>query len=303
MTRTMTTAVVTDYGTPDVLEIREVPVPRPRPGEALVAVVASTINPVDVKTRMPGMVQTIPRFPATLGWDLAGIVVDAPTDSPVSVGDRVIAMHPPEADGTGCWSQYVTVPVERLVTAPTSVDLVTAATLPLAGLTAAQALGRLAPQPGERLLVTGASGSVGGMAVQLAAVQGLDVSGLVRRGSQAGTVRALGAREVFTGVDAAGAFDAVLDTAGVLVPDLVRPGGRLVTVSDDDIPDELTGKASSAVHNYVGHDPAGLARLVSLVDSGALTLRVAETFPLSRIADAHRALETGGLDGKVVVTM
>lgn len=303
MTRTMTTAVVTDYGTPDVLEIREVPVPRRRPGEALVAVVASTVNPVDMKTRTPGTIQTIPRFPATLGWDLAGIVVDAPTDSPVSVGDRVIAMHPPEADGTGCWSQYVTVPVERLVAAPTSVDLVTASTLPLAGLTAAQALGRLAPQPGERLLVTGASGSVGGMAVQLAAVQRLDVSGLVRRDSTAETVRAMGAREVVTDVDAAGAFDAVLDTAGVLVSDLVRPGGRLVTVSDDDIPDELTEKASSAVHNYVGHDPAGLARLVSLVDSGALTLRVAETFPLSRIADAHRALEAGGLDGKVVVTM
>ncbi|AWT26340.1 2-haloacrylate reductase [Corynebacterium provencense] len=303
MTRTMTTAVVTDYGTPGVLEIREVPVPRPRPGEALVAAVASTVNPVDVKTRTPGTVQTIPRFPATLGWDLAGIVVDAPADSPVSVGDRVIAMHPPEADGTGCWSQYITVPVERLVTAPASVDLVTAATLPLAGLTAAQALGRLALQPCERLLVTGASGSVGGIAVQLAAMQGLDVSGLVRRESTAETVRALGAHEVFTDMDAAGAFDAVFDTAGVLVPALVRPGGRLVTVSDDDIPDELAVKASSAVHNYVGHDPAGLARLVSLVDSGALILRVAETFPLSRVADAHHALEAGGLDGKVVVTM
>jgi NADPH2:quinone reductase len=305
MNTTMKTATITDYGTPDALEIREVPLPVPDHNEALIAVIASTINPVDVKTRKPGTIQTIPHFPATLGWDLAGIVVSAPTGSPVSAGDRVIAMHPPEANGTGCWSQYVTIPVERLAPAPTSVDLQTAATLPLAGLTASQALQRLAPQPDERLLITGAVGAVGGMAVQLATAAGHTATGLVSRESQIPSALALGAQDALVGTtrDPAGEFDAVLDTAGILNPALLRPGGRLVTVSDEEIPEELTRKARSADHNYVGHDPAGLARLVNLVDDSTLQLRVAAAFPLDHIADAHRTMEAGGLNGKVVVTM
>lgn len=90
----MKTAAITTYGDSDVFTTLDAPAPKPGPGETLVAVVASTINPVDVKTRTPGTQQQVGRFPAVLGWDVAGIVVTAPDDSEWVPGDRVIAMYP-----------------------------------------------------------------------------------------------------------------------------------------------------------------------------------------------------------------
>lgn len=110
----MKTAAITAYGGPEVLSIHDAPAPEPRPGKALVAVVASTINPVDVKTRTPGTPQRVGRFPAVLGWDIAGVVITAPEGSGWAPGDRVIAMHPPAPDGSGSWQQYAAIPAERL---------------------------------------------------------------------------------------------------------------------------------------------------------------------------------------------
>ena len=150
----MKTAAITAYGDVDVLTILDAPMPEPGPGEALVAVVASTINPVDVKTRTPGTQQQVGQFPAVLGWDVAGIVVTAPDGSGWVPGDRVIAMHPPQPDGAGSWQQYAAIPAAALAPAPETVDLTSATTLPLAALTADQALNRLNLQGDERLLVT-----------------------------------------------------------------------------------------------------------------------------------------------------
>lgn len=139
----MKAATVVSYGGPEVLTVCDVSMPRPGPDEALVAVVASTVNPVDVKFRVPGTSQVISQFPASLGWDLAGVVVTAPVGSGWVPGDRVIAMYPPQADGIGCWQRYIALPAGLLAPAPESVDLSTAASLPLTALTADQALEKL----------------------------------------------------------------------------------------------------------------------------------------------------------------
>lgn len=273
----MKTAAITAYGGPHVLTIHDAPAPEPGPGEALVAVIASTINPVDVKTRTPGTPQQVGRFPAVLGWDVAGIVITAPEGSGRVHGDRVIAMYPPQLDGAGSWQQYAAIPAERLAPAPGSVDLPTAAALPLAGLTADQAVRRLELHAGERLLVTGAAGSVGGIAVQIAAAAGIEVTGLVSRPEHESAVLDLGAASAHSTPAAIGEFDAIFDTAGLFDdPHLLREGGRLVTVSDDSIPAALEQRAQFAVHNYVQHDPQRLRSLSALVDEGRLVLRVAD---------------------------
>ncbi|WP_396165173.1 zinc-binding dehydrogenase [Corynebacterium sp.] len=114
----------------------------------------------------------------------------------------------------------------------------------------------------------------------------------------------LGADTVASDPAGIGSFDAVLDTAGVFTyPHVLREGGRLVTVSDDVIPEPLVHRASSAMHNYVSHDPRRLRELSTLVDAGDLRLRVAARYLLQAIQEAHHHAERGGLVGKIVITM
>lgn len=270
----MKIAPITNYGGPEVLTIQNASIPTPDRGEALVAVIASTINPVDVKTRTPNTPQQVGRFPAVLGWDLAGIVITVPAESDWSPGDRIIAMHPPQPDGSGSWQQYATIPATVLAPAPETVDLPTAATLPLAALTADQALQRLDLKDGERLLITGAAGSVGGMAVQLAARAGFTVAGLVSRPEHEAAVLELGAESAHSNPTGTSAFDAIFDTAGVFGhPHLLREGGRLVTVSDDTIPEVTRTACSGRGAQLCPARPAETPR----------------TFRLGRLGRAHAA--------------
>ncbi|MGO2859536.1 MAG: NADP-dependent oxidoreductase [Brevibacterium sp.] len=299
----MKTAAITAYGGPDALTIRDAVIPEPGESEALVAVVASTVNPVDLKTLTPHMPQQVGRFPAVLGWDLAGIVVSAPEETGYGPGDRVIALNPPKPDGSGSWQQYVALPTELLVPAPESVDLLHAAALTVPVLTADQALNRLGLNVNDRLLVTGAAGGVGGMAVQLAAAAGVTPVGLVSRPDHEQAALDLGAASARSDPADIGEFDAIVDTAGIFRTELLREGGRLVTVSDDAIPSALADRAAFAVHNYVGYDRARLHEFCAMVDDGGVTLRIAERYPLSQIREALRSVESGGLLGKVVLTM
>lgn len=300
----MKTARVTRYGGPEVIEIQDVDDPVRSSDEVIVEVIASTINPVDVKTRTPGTAQRIALFPATLGWDVAGIVIDAPGNTNWKAGDRVIAMNPPNAAGNGSWAQRISVPADFVAAAPATLDLASAATIPLAGLTALQALKRLGVNKDEKLLVTGAAGAVGGFAVQIAAARGIPVSGLVSRAAHVDSVLALGASNVSADPSELLGFDTVFDTAGVFGrPELLKVGGRLVTVSDDEIPEAISDRAASAVHNYVRQDPKVLRELVRLFDKGDLRVRVAAHYSLHEIQAAHRRFEGGGLDGKVVIVL
>jgi NADPH:quinone reductase-like Zn-dependent oxidoreductase len=287
------------HGGPEVLRVRAVPVPTVRAGEVLVRTVASSLNPVDWKTRTW---DRGPAFPMTLGSDLAGIVVES-TVAPFRTGDRVVAFSDQQASGIGTWADLVALPAELLAPAPTRAALTEAATLPLAGLTALQALTAMEVQSTSRVLVAGAAGAVGALFVQLAVQAGATVDGLVSRPGHVEPIRKLGAALVTH--DPArlsrGTYAAVFDTAGlqragVQAGPLLGAGGRYVSITDDPLPD-IPGAGGVQVRE----DGAGLARLVRWVDDGALMLRVAAHYPLQQVREAHRRFEAGGLLGKVVL--
>ncbi|MGW1737892.1 NADP-dependent oxidoreductase [Nocardia sp. NPDC001965] len=282
------------HGGPEVLTVQTIPDPQPGPGEVLVRTAASSLNPVDWKTRA----QDAGTLPATLGWDLAGIVVTS-NDPRWRRGDRVIAMSAQIATGRGTWAELVALPARLLAPAPTTVSLIEAATLPLAGLTARQGLDALDLRHGQRLLITGAAGAVGGLAVQLARAAGIAVDALVSRDEHLNAARDLGADQATsdpTDLNPA-AYAAVFDTAGVDVSRALATGGRYLSISDDPLPD-----IAGAARNYVQEDGRQLAQLTRFVDTGRLRLRVAATYPLGQVRAAHSEFEAGGLLGKIVLT-
>lgn len=237
----------------------------------------------------------------TLGWDLAGVVL-ASDDARFGAGDRVIAMSAQFATGRGTWADIVSLPTDLLAPAPATVSLPEAATLPLTGLTAQQVLHRLQLAQGQTLLIIGAAGAVGGLAVQLAARDGIIVDGLVSQPEHIDAARELGARTVTDQPDTLRGYDAVFDTAGILLPRAVKHGGRYITVAAEGVPDELTNRTIDAGVNYVEQDGAGLAHLTKLVDSAALRLRVDTHYPIHQVRQAHERAEHGGTLGKVVLT-
>lgn len=291
-----TRAVQIDHhGGPEVLTVREIARPALTDGEVLVAVTATSLNPVDWKTRAW---QVGPPLPATLGWDLAGRVV-ASADPGHRVGDEVIGMSAQIATGRGTWAELVSLPGHLLAPAPTSLPLTESAALPLAGTTALQALRAGGPAPGERVLITGAIGGVGGLAVQLARHTGVQVDALVSRPEHEPSAVDLGAARAWhRAADLpAGHYHVVLDTAGVDASTALAPGGRYVSISDEPLPDLPNARKS-----YVQESAADLAHLAELVDTGELRLRVAARHPFTDIRTAHERFEAGGLLGKVLIT-
>ncbi|MDH6228329.1 MULTISPECIES: NADP-dependent oxidoreductase [Streptomyces] len=300
----MRAVVLTTYGGPERLSVSEIPEPAaPDPDGVLIRTAAAAVNPVDLQTRAglhAGHSACHP--PMVLGWDLAGTVTAVGgAVTGFRVGDRVVAMSAQMATGRGTYAEVVALPADIVAHAPASVPRTVAAGLPLAGLTARQALGLLALPEGSSVLVTGAVGSVGGLAVQLARLRGLTVVAQVRSARDEDHARALGADRV---VDAAhlpvAGVDGLLETAGL--PEAigaVRDGGRVVTVVPRRVP-----AAERGVHVAVSHveqDGRGLSELSALVDAGELRLRAAREFGFEEAAEAHRRLAAGGVRGKLLL--
>ncbi|GAA1428169.1 NADP-dependent oxidoreductase [Microlunatus lacustris] len=302
-----------EHGDPDVLRYEEVEQPVPAAGQVRLRVAATSFNGVDATIRAGAMRGPIPvQLPHTPGIDVAG-TVDAlgPGVSGFGVGDAVIGFLPMGDDGAA--AEYVLAPAEILTAAPSSIPLADAAALPSVGLTAWQALfdhGRLAP--GQRVLVNGAGGAVGGYAVQLAKDAGAHVIATASPRSSE-RVRAAGADEVVdhtrTAVTTAVTepVDLVLNLAPVAPEELtallslVRPGGALVSTtvwmpapSDDE-------RGVRGVDLFVRSDAAQLARLGGMVDQGDLHVDVAERVPLDQLPEVHVRAGAGSISGKVVV--
>ncbi|MGW6541590.1 NADP-dependent oxidoreductase [Streptomyces massasporeus] len=293
----MRAVVVNSFGGPDVVEVVETEVPEPGAREVRIKVSAASLNPVDAGVRAGVFGGGGERI--GLGWDVAGTVDAVGAAGSWSVGDEVVALDHGMVKPLGTHAEYVVVDADAVALAPTTVDAVRAATLPLNALTASQALDRLELAPGDALLVTGAAGAVGGYAVQLAAHRGISVTGLAREADEA-FVRSLGAGR-FVGALADRDFDAVLDAAVLGEPALagVRDGGRYIGVIPQAEPASVRGVRTGAVE--VSADGALLAELVRLVDEGVLTTRVAETFALEDAAKAHARLDGGGVRGRLVL--
>lgn len=298
----MQAVVVEDFGGPERVEIVRVPVPAPAAGQVRVRVRAAGLNPVDGAVRagvFGGEGQRI-----GFGWDVAGEIDAVGTDAAHwSVGDRVVGLHYGPVKPLGTHAEYVVLDASAVAAAPSTVDEVSAAALPLSGLTAARAVDLLGLAPGSSVLVTGAAGVVGGLAVQLAVRAGLVVTGLAGAEDEA-LVRSLGAASFVLRGSApqAASVDGVVDAAvlGEAALAAVRDGGVYVGLRPGAAPAGERGVR--VVEQEVAADGEHLARLVSLVDAGELTLRVAETFPLPEASKAHALLASGATRGRIILT-
>ena len=291
----MKSVQIDTHGDIDVLEVRELPdATRTRDGAVLIRQVASSLNPVDWKTRAW---DRGPKLPMTLGWDVAGVVVDT-NSTDFEVGDRVVAMSMQAATGNGAWAELIELDASLVASAPHNLSLVRAAALPLTTMTARIALDVLAPEAGSRLLVTGVLGGVGRFAAQMAMAAGHRVDGLVRSESQRESAEALGLNAVLTDVTRAdaGTYDAVFDTATVDPQGTLRDGGRYISITDDPLP-AIPGATKPEVYE----DGRLLRLIMSDAEAGIIEPRVAAIFDLGDVRAAHAAFEAGGLDGKVIL--
>ncbi|MFX0573232.1 NADP-dependent oxidoreductase [Nocardia nepalensis] len=308
----MRAVVVRRTGPEAVAEVIEVPTPEPGPGTVRVKVAAATVNPVDLMVRngVGGTPFAAPRDQWGIGWDVAG-VIDAIGSGveEFTLGQPVIGISDRLDVSLAAQADYVILAAQNIAPAPTSVPLTAAATIPLNGLTAVQALAALDLTPADSLLITGAAGAVGGFAVELAAAQGIRVIAAASAADEPG-VRALGASDFIPREadlpDAVralvpGGVAAALDAAALGPQTLaaVRATGRFVSISVPATPIPLRGTKVTTV--LVHADRPQLDELVALVDKGRLTLRVAETYPLDAVAAAHQRLAAGGLRGRLVL--
>ncbi len=305
----------TRFGGPEVLELHEAPLPQPAVGQVRLKVAGCGLNPIDYKTRsgLGWAAQALgSEFSFVPGYDLAG-VVDA-------VGEGVTGVQPGAAlfglvnaplPGGG-YAEYCVAPAQDLVAAPANVPLAQVAGLPLAGLTAWQALfdaGQL--QPGERVLVLAGAGGVGHLATQLARWKGARVSATASAANQ-DFLRQHGVEQPLDyaqpGWEQAGPWDLILDLmggpVGLQALDGLAPGGRLVTVPTNTAA-QITQRGAELGKSVLGvlvrPQREALQQLVALVQSGQLHLHVSATFPLEQAVAAHRQLESGRTRGKLVL--
>jgi NADPH:quinone reductase-like Zn-dependent oxidoreductase len=301
-TPTFHTAVVRTPGGPGSIEIIEVPVAEPGPGEVRVGIAAAPVNPVDLAVaggffHAMGLINQPGH--TGLGWGFAGVVVATGPGADLAAGTRVAGLVDGFDRDFGTYAEQLVVPATGLAVVPGGLELVAASTVPLNGLAAAQIVDLLgdAPAGGTRLLVTGAAGAVGGYVASLAPDRGWQVTGLARAEDEE-FVRGAGAG--FT-THAEPGWDAVADCAVLQERGLalVRDGGAFVGVQPGAEPATERGITVTAV--VVRPDGPRLASLLARTASGELPARVHAVVPLDQAADAHRAVAKGGVRGRYVL--
>lgn len=301
-----------EYGDAEVLRYEEVERPVPAAGQVLVQVAATSFNPVDGHIRAGALAQLMPiTLPYVPGLDIAGTVAEVGPDvTTVQIGDRVVAMLP--LDAAGGAAEFAIAPVESLAKAPRTTELADAAALPLTGLAAWQLAFDLAGlQRGQTVLVNGAGGAVGSLVVQLAVGLGAEVTA-VDVPQHADRLRALGVHRVAEPLDLAagadavgGPFDAVINQVRLAPEELalltgyVADGG-VAASSGGPIPED-PARGVRSENLWVRSDGDQLAKLVTKIDAGEVTLHIAAHRPVTELVAVHQEGETGRLLGKTVV--
>jgi NADPH:quinone reductase-like Zn-dependent oxidoreductase len=329
--------VLKHYGAPEGSLLMDVPAPAPRPRDILVEVRATGLNPVDFKFRQ-GKLRAIhrPKLPLVLGNELAGEVIAVGGEvTRFRVGDRVFARV--AKDRAGAFAEQACVDENDAAHMPRNLDFAAAAAVPLAGLTALQALrDELNVKPGQKLFISGGAGGVGTFAIQIAKWLGADVTTTASKRGEA-LVRSLGCDEVidYTIQDISSEkdrFDAGFDLIGgktlAQMFDIMKPGASIVSVAAVPEPQtairDLGGRRALAAifwlisygirsrarragvgYRYLFMHPSGsdLALLAELIEQGKLKAIVDRTYPFAKIAEALDYVESGRAKGKVVVGM
>lgn len=304
---------VAAFGGLDVLEVAQVPIPQPVDDEVLVRVHAASVNPVDGKTRAGAFPPVSGNdLPVTLGRDLAGRIeaVGTRAHTMLSHGDAVFAFIDFDR---GAQADYVVVKAIELCAIPDGIDMVTAAAIPLAALTAWQGLfdhGGL--EAGQRVLIHGGAGGVGQFAIQFARWKGAEVIATAGPADQ-DLVRQLGAdvaidykaqpfEHIVHDVDCV--FDLVDGETRERSWGVIKPGGILVSTLSD--PDAGIAKAHGVrtVPQWLARpNTVHLGAIGDLIASGDVSVRVAATYPLADVAAAQQRLEQGHVAGKIVLTL
>ena len=309
----MRAAQIEEYGDASVIQINEVNQPEPGDGQVLIKVVAASLNPFDTKLREGYMKAGIPlRFPATLGGDLAGTVVALGVGvTGLAVGDKVYGQANVVAGNSGSFAEFAATKASEVAQMPSNVDFEQAASLPLVGVSALQALVRhINLQAGQKLFIHGAAGGIGTIAVQVAKHLGAYVAGTAT-GEGAGRIAQLGIDEVidYKVQDFAAElhdFDAVFDTVGgddfAKALAILKPGGIAVSMIAQ-AEEQAKALGVTAITQSTKVTTEMLDKLRELVDSGVVTPQVGETFPFAQIQQAFEARESGKIPGKVVLTM
>ncbi|HEV2637794.1 MAG TPA: NADP-dependent oxidoreductase [Actinocrinis sp.] len=309
----MRTVVLDGFGGPDLLRLVGRPVPAPGAGEVLVEVWAGGVNAIDLATRA-GRGVPVPRFPAVLGWDVSGVVVGLGAGvTGLAAGDEVFGLlrFP---DLAGGYAQYVVAPAAQLARKPAGVSHRAAAGAPMPALTAWQSLVTHAKVArGQRVLISGAAGGVGHIAVQLAHAAGAEVIGTAT-GVNHEFVSSLGAdqmidytRQRITQV--AKDVDVVLDPRGgmdfVQLLDVIKPGGIIVTLKDKEPGQEDLARSRGlrVAYTRVAPDGAVLGEFAKLLADGQVRVAVEQAFLLEEAGAAHLAGERGHVQGRIVLEM
>jgi NADPH:quinone reductase-like Zn-dependent oxidoreductase len=307
--------VIPKPGDPDVLEVVDRPAREPAAGEVRIAVKAAAVNPTDIGLRARGSGPDLDP-PWVPGMDAAGVIESVGPDvERLRVGEEVMAAVSPRRAEGGAQQELLVVPAASVVPTPEGASLIAAATLPMNGLTAMRGLEMLGLDAGQTLAVAGGAGLLGSYVIPLAKERGLRVIADAKLEDE-DLVRGFGADEVvLRSDDFAGAVravapdgaDGVYDTALLYRDALgaVRDGGGIVFVRgwDGDEVEDRDVHVHPVMVARVLERTDWLEELRALASAGKLKLRVAGEYPPERAADAHRAMDAGGLRGRAVIVI
>ncbi|HAS6160478.1 TPA: NADP-dependent oxidoreductase [Vibrio vulnificus] len=308
--------VITEFGGPDVLAIRSSQMPEPKPGQVVIKVYFSGINPIDVKTRAGlgwAAAQNKDKLPWVPGYDISGKVVSCGENAErFVIGDTVAGFVGFPLEGGG-YSQYLCVDEDALSLVPGSVTLEGAAVLPLAGQTAAQALNKTQVKEGERVLILAGAGGVGHLAVQIAVAAKAEVyttcsernlDYMATLGAHAINYQFAPASERLSDVDVL--IDLVGGDVALDALKCLKDNARVVTVptlSAEMICEKAKLLGFEATGMLVEPDPQQLDTLLYMVGVGLLKTEIQRIYPMHEVSDAHKQIETGHTRGKVLLDM
>ncbi|MGH9446292.1 MAG: NADP-dependent oxidoreductase [Terriglobia bacterium] len=309
---TMNAIRIHEYGGPEVLKYEDAPLPTPAPGDVVIRVHATSVNPVDIAIRQgyfkERMKYTMPFIP---GWDVSGVVESVtPGVNRLKTGDQVYGR--PDLARDGAYAEYVAVRESEIALKPKSIDHAQAAAIPLTGLTAWQALfdaGHLSV--GQTVLIHGAAGGVGHFAVQFAHVKGARVVATASKSNHE-FLRSLGADEVIDYnaakfEDVVHNVDVVFDTITGETQDrswqVIKKGGIYVSILQPPNQEKAAAHGVRSAHVFVQPNVEELNEIAQLVDSGKVKPVIEKIFPLKEAAAAQELVATHHTRGKIVIAV